>query len=478
MTSLLQKLWNSPTFTTWGSFATRLLSVTLVLPMMLTKLEPSEVAVMQLFASILAILMMLDFGLSPTLARMYSYAMGGATVDDLTDITKAPKKEVVAPNHEALRAVYGTLRWLYLRVAVVLTIGMGLIGTWLLIKPISQVADTHVGWIAWGITLLTSSVSVWGNVYNVVLMGGNQIAPMRRWETVFATCQILCTFAILHFGGKLLVLVLANQAWLVINVLRNRWLVRQLQPELNHVGAKAEQGVIQPMWPATWRSGIGILMSQGIIQSSGLVYSQFAPAKDVAAYLLALRLITLISQLSSVPFYTKLPLLGQLLAGGRKPELVRIAQKSMAVSHWLFVAGAAGVLYTASPLLTFIGSKVNFVSGDFWVVMALAFFAERYGAMHIHLYSVSNRIIWHIANGITGAIMIAGLMVLYPWLKDMALPAAMAMAYIGFYAWYCAVQSIRFSGQGFFAFEKSVAIPPILILMLGAGIHFLHFPGH
>ena len=53
---IIQRLWDSPTFTTWGSLASRLLSTLVVLPLILVKFSAAEVVVWQLFATLTTLL--------------------------------------------------------------------------------------------------------------------------------------------------------------------------------------------------------------------------------------------------------------------------------------------------------------------------------------------------------------------------------------------------------------------------------------
>jgi O-antigen/teichoic acid export membrane protein len=144
-------------------------------------------------------------------------------------------------------------------------------------------------------------------------------------------------------------------------------------------------------------------MCQGIIQASGLVYGQLASAAEVAAYFLALRVATLISQFCQAPFYSKLPRLAELQSAGNLVEQLRLTQRGMRVAYWVFALGAVAVALSADRVLHLIGSRTQFVSPGVWAVLALAYFAERFGAMHLQLYSLTNHIVWHIANGVSGS---------------------------------------------------------------------------
>ncbi|MFT3857440.1 MAG: hypothetical protein QM742_08070 [Aquabacterium sp.] len=91
MKSLFLRLWHSPTFMTWGSLASRLLGMTLVLPILLVKFPAAEVAIWQLFITLYTMQMLFDFGFAPTFSRLLAYAYGGATMQELSEMhRKAP----------------------------------------------------------------------------------------------------------------------------------------------------------------------------------------------------------------------------------------------------------------------------------------------------------------------------------------------------------------------------------------------------
>src|SRR5688572_5318811 len=76
--TLFQRLWHSPTFTTWGSTGTRFLSLVLVLPLLLRNLVPAEIAVWYLLSTIISLQGLADLGFAPTFTRLIAYGMGGA----------------------------------------------------------------------------------------------------------------------------------------------------------------------------------------------------------------------------------------------------------------------------------------------------------------------------------------------------------------------------------------------------------------
>jgi len=102
-------------------------------------------------------------------------------------------------------------------------------------------------------------------------------------------------------------------------------------------------------------------------------------------------------------------------------------------------------------------------------LLALAFWLERVGAMHIQLYSLTNHVLWHIANGVTGTAVCVVTVMLVPTLGLMAFPLAMALAYLGFYCPFALFHSRRAFVPKLWRFERGVSAGPLALLLVGLG---------
>ncbi len=459
------RVWHSATLTTWGSIFVRLASVVVLLPLVLTRYDAPEVAVWQLFSVLFSLALLFDFGFAPTFVRLLAYARGGATLDEMARPT-APFRVAVANlgSDGSVAAVFAAQRWLYLRLGIAAALVFGLIGSWALLRPIAHTANPTAAWCAWALVLSTMAVGFWGNGFGAAMQGMDHIAELRRWEIGCGLAQVASSAVVLLAGGGLFELVASYQFWIVFNAVRNRMLMKRLCPQLMAAPVRADRAVLRVLWPATWRSGIGVLMSQGIVQASGVIFSQVGDPAQVAAYLLALRVMTVASQFSAAPFYSKLPQLAKLQMTQQRVAQMALAQRGMRLAHWTFVLSVGLVAISAQPLLDLIGSRISFVSDAVWALMCLAFFAERFGAMHLQLYSVTNHIVWHIANGVTGMLMIGLSLALFPALGLMALPLGMLVAYTGFYCVYSFGKSSKSFEFTLFSFERSVSLLPALVL--------------
>lgn len=479
--SVLKKIfstvWHSPTLMTWGSFTTKSLSLVVVLPLVLTRLSTQEIALWYLFSTILGIQMLADIGFTPTFSRVIAYGMGGASnIKDLRNIERVQNSG--QPNWKIIEQICSTMRVVYLRLTIVSIGLLAIVGTWAMLKPISAATDATSAWLAWGVILLASTMTLQGNTYVAYLQGVDCIALLRRWEILTSLGAIATSFIVLIAGGGLLGLVLANQGWLILNILRNRWLCQTAEGGrfTQFTGNAVDKDVFEAVWSSAWRSGLGVIMSYGLIQASGVIYAQAGSARGVASYLLALRLIDMVSQFSQAPFYSKLPILARLRSEGKLAEQVRVAKRGMSLAYWAYIVGFIGLGLFVAPLLKLIGSHVEFVSPLLWILIGLGKFVERYGAMHIQLYSTTNHIIWHIANGVTGIIYILVSLTLFKAIDIYAFPLGILAGYIGFYSWYSAKHSYQAFGLNFWSFERSTMLIPLgIILLYSASASLLTF---
>lgn len=450
---------------TWGSFLTRSLSLVVVLPLILTRLSTEEIALWYLYMTIISFQIIVDVGFSPTFSRVIAYAMGGAKVDDL----KSPKDQNNGQaNWETLELICSEMRVIYSRLGLLWPMLLVLFGTLALVKPISHTQNTLSAWIAWGVILIVSTVTIRGNIYGTYLQGINKVALLQRWQAITSLGAIVTSFLVLILGGGILGLVIAHQGWQLLNILRNCWMSGVVEDGhfKSFARGKKSKKVFDAVWPSAWRSGIGVFMSYGLIQASGIMYAQVGSAAGVASYLLALRLIETVSSFSQAPFYSKLPTLARLFSESRENELIRVAKRGMILSHWTYITGFISLGLIGEPLLKFIGSNANFPTKMLWILLGLGFFVERYGAMHIQLYSTTNHIIWHIANGVMGIIYLIVSIVFFQFIGVYAFSIGILAGYLGFYAWYSAIHAYKAFDLKFMTFEKGTSFGPLAVILI------------
>ncbi len=461
---MVSRAWNSPTIMTWLSFLVRSLSLIIVLPLILIRFSTEEIALWYLFITIIGLQMFVDMGLSPTFSRVISYAMGGADVNDL----KSPKnKNNGKANWESIECISSEMRRIYSSISWFWTVLLSTAGTALLVIPISQVQDTTLAWSAWVVILIVSTIVIRGNIFVSYLLGINKVAILRRWEAITALGGVFASILVLSFDGNVLGMVIAHQSFVLVGIYINRKLSNAVENgRFKDFSLKNKNKIVMDaVWPSAWRSGIGVILTAGLMQLSGIMYAQFGSSAEIATYLLGLRLIITVSSFSQAPFYSKLPLLSRKYSEGKKDELIEIAKKGMMLSHWVYVLGFMFISVIGEKIFIFIGSNADFPSHLLWVLLGIGFFAERYGAMHLQLYSITNHIIWHTVTVWTGLIFLILSFLLIEAQGYLAYPIAKIGAYLGFYSWYCAKYSYKKFNIDFLRYESQVLMIPVVVFV-------------
>jgi len=471
---LAKDFFDSPTLMTWMSYSTKALTLFGVLPLVLKRFSPADVVLWYLFATIITMQTLADFGFRQTFSRIISYAFGGAKdIGVFNNAKNGDKHSNVttdsAPNITLLNSVVSTMNYIYLRLTGIIFILMAIFGTWTMYKPVGQSAHVSQAWYSWVIVLIVSCVSFYGKIYMNFLEGLFKIALVRRVETFTSLGSILTSILVLFFAPTLLNLVIVNQLWVLIVTFRDWYLCRVVDNRFYEQVSKPlpfDKKIFTKIWPAAWRSGISGLMSIGLTNATGLVYAQVGTTGAVAGYLLALRIISQVRDISMAPFYSKLPLLAMLRAKHDMVTLLKVIKRGMLLSHLVYVIGflCAGLLL--GPLLKVIKSDVQFVDPKLWLLLGIAFFIHRFGAMHMQVYLSTNHVISHIADGISGIIYIAVSIALIKYVGIYAVPFGMLAGYLGFYAWYAAKYSYSSLNVSFWNFEKKALLIPMLVLSL------------
>jgi len=456
-----QRYWNSPTLTTYSSFIAKSLNLVVVLPLVIQRLSSSEAAVWLLISTVFSFRILLDFGFTSTFARLFAYAMGGLKYLIEGKINVIQKEPVSGPNWKTVGLIWETMQVIYSGLAGISILLLITAGSWSMQKPISELTDPSQGWFAWICVSFGFPIALWGFRYNSFLMGTNHISLFRRYETIVNLISCIALIIILIWTPNLVSMTIVFYSVQVFGV----WINHRLSLSINNgiissfSNWRIDRKVIAIVWPIAWRSFLGVLFSAGLWNLTGFIYAQYAKAADLSIYLFSLQFLTGIGQFCQSPFYSRIPIMAKLRFQGKTREIVRIAQRGMCYTYisYVLLASIVGWMFWATKLS--IGNDFfPCVDLSLWFLLGLTILAERYGAMHLQLFSTTNIIVWHIANGITGLIIIFCLLILPSLLGVIGFPLSFLVGYVCFYCWYTARLSYRSIGYSFWQYEKTTMV--------------------
>jgi hypothetical protein len=474
---LIKSIWNSPTITTWLSYATKTLTLFAVLPLILKNFSEGDVALWYLYFTILiSVSGISEFGFKQTFSRLISFAFVGARDIGRIDSSNKQMVESEGPNIELMNSVVYGMRRIYTGLTLVFFIGLVTFGTWSLLKPMHNASNVKEGWVSWIVILVVSCIGFYGKIYVNYLEGLYKVALVKRIEILTSIAAIASSFLVLQFASSLLNLVLVNQFWVLVNIIRDWYLCYKIEGGLyKQVSEKVDvpKSIYSQMWAPAWRNGLGIAISTGIMNLNGVFVAQVADASSLASYLLALRLINQIKEISMAPFYSKLPLLAMLRVKNDIEGLREVCKRGMFMSNLSFALGFVLVGVCSNYLLSLIHSETQFVSHTMWLLLGIGFFFQRMGGMHIQVYMSSNHVISHITDIVSGVIFFLTVVILFRFIGIYAIPVGMITGYSGFYFWYGASRSYKSLGLRFGSFELKIL--PIPVLLIAAYIVYAYY---
>lgn len=385
-------LWSSPTFTTWGKQGAEAIRMLAVTPLILTRFDTTEIAAWYLFASLLFFGHLLQGGVSRTFSRTISFGMAGAS--DLAPIKdlKVSNSKSGSPNWELVGRAYGTVGWLNLVLALcsgLLAAGMGYYG-------LERLVEGHTNpdeiWWAFGIFLISQTVIFVFRKYEIALRGMNYVPLINRWSALISLISVAVGAFVLAFGANIWQLALAMQGVLMLDVLRMRFLLRQVEGgRAKRFPARClDRQVIGWAWPPLWKSLASNLSQEGVIQFALVLFARNGEAGVVASFLFSYRILRVIGRVSDAPFTSHGPKFSALLARGEVDHLKVLFLRQISRSQMLLAAGIliGGLVFTLG--LPLIGSEIGFLDLRAWFCFGLIFLVYRLIVMTRGVFILGN----------------------------------------------------------------------------------------
>jgi hypothetical protein len=406
--------WHSPTLNTWLNLCVQSLAFLVLLPLSLRSLSDAGVSVFFLLLSVLGLQIVFNFGFQPTFARLIAYATGGLSVEAMPDLREKSRPESTPgaenANIESFQRICAAMLTIHFRLAAFAGFFLVTVGSLAMRQPISQLENPVDGWLAWGIVLSGFFLKIRYSNYQTFLTGSGHVALVQRWQALFSALSLGSMILALTLTRSISVVVLSHQLWVLLSLLCYREMAIRLSGKRfpTWQRTKADSLVQRIAWRNAWRSGLGIIGSKLSQQSLGFIYAQFGSSASVATFLIAMRLIEAVENFSMAPFYSRLPQLNKLRARSQHYQLEDLAAKRMRYAHWVYLLGFIAATAVGPLLLSHTGSDITFPQQMLWYTLGLAFMLQRFGGMHLQLYSTTNHIIWHWVS-LTQGILIVGL---------------------------------------------------------------------
>lgn len=373
-------MFRSTTITSWFSYLTKAISLGLILPKVLISFSQDEVTFWLLALSISSLSILVDFGFSPTFIRHISQ--------------RNNKKEIAS----IVRKIYTRCTFIYFFI-------LASIGTLVIFSSVEVTAESSM---SWGWLVVCQSIMMYGKYYEVILRGANKIAMLNNMDSITNLFVALALLIVVYFFSSLFTLIFVSQGvWLCI-LIRNKYLcARYVQLDNDLEVGYNYQSILND----SWKTGVMSISSHLIVNMSGVLMSLFIKGDSLNAFLVSMKIIQVVNQISWAPFYSKLPLLNKLRVNASVEVFANESLRYLNRSVYVLLIGMFSLcilVYTNNNFLFF---DVNLQPLTFFILLTISYYCERMSSMHAQIYMTTNKIPFYKTYPINALIFLLSLIV-------------------------------------------------------------------
>jgi O-antigen/teichoic acid export membrane protein len=390
----------------WNICATilKVASAAILLPFILKYFSNELVGIWTIFMAITTLIVLIDFGFSPTFTRNLSYIFSGAKnlqTDGIETIT-TNNSEI---DYGLLQGLIGAMKWLYSRGALFILLLSATLGTGYISYILRDYSgDTTQVFIAWIILCVYNTYNFYTLYYESLLMGKGMVKTNKQ-IIILGRLTYLAVAIVLILCGAGLVAVVASQfiSTLITRVLSYKvFFTKSLQSKLAAVLSQNRIKLIKTIYPNAVRIGLVYCGNVLVMQSTIFIGSFYLDLNEIGSFGITLQLVTLLVTLSKLYLDTFFPKIVQYYSHNDFLSIKQIYKKGKWYFFTVFLLGGVTLLCLGNPFLQLIGSKTSLISSSLLAVFILFLFLDTQQLLASNILLAGNKVPFLKSNLITG----------------------------------------------------------------------------
>ena len=376
----------------------------ILLPFILHKMPQETVGIWNIFQTITALVMLLDFGFRPTFARNISYIFSG--VKSLQRNGVAHTTSEAAVDYSLLK---GTLlamkrfyRWMALAVFALLATAGTAYFYYILQKYSGDRQDALIAWI---LLIAINCYNLYTFYYEALLTGKGYVTRAQQINMLGQAVYLALAIGLIYAGFGLTAIV-ASQ--LISTVIRRIMTYRvfftpELKANIESVEPQEPKEILSAISPNAVKIGLTQLGGFMVNKSAILIGSAFLTLEQVACYGITIQVMDILARCATVFYQSYLPKLAQCRAendlNGLKRYYILCTGSLLAV----YAVGSVAWIFLGNWALDIIQSQTHFVPTAMLMVMLLISMLEHNHAVSAGFIMADNKIPFFIPSLVSGA---------------------------------------------------------------------------
>ena len=376
----------------------------ILLPFILHKMPQETVGIWNIFQTITALVMLLDFGFRPTFARNISYIFSG--VKSLQRNGVAHTTSEAAVDYSLLK---GTLlamkrfyRWMALAVFALLATAGTAYFYYILQKYSGDRQDALIAWI---LLIAINCYNLYTFYYEALLTGKGYVTRAQQINMLGQAVYLALAIGLIYAGFGLTAIVASQLISTVIRrILTYRvFFTPELKANIESVEPQEPKAILSAISPNAIKIGLTQLGGFMVNKSAILIGSAFLTLEQVACYGITIQVMDILARCATVFYQSYLPKLAQCRAendlNGLKRYYILCTGSLLAV----YAVGGVAWIFLGNWALDLIQSQTHFVPAAMLMVMLLISTLEHNHAVSAGFIMADNKIPFFIPSLVSGA---------------------------------------------------------------------------
>lgn len=453
----------------WNFLATffKAASSALLLPLILRMLPSEEVGLYMIFLSVTFLVSLFDFGFSASFSRNLAYIFSG--VRELKTEGVSRSVEPGAVDYSLLKGTIASMKWLYLRISVIVFLILSTAGTFYIHIILENYSGNKTNaFIAWGILCTINSYSLYTFYYDSLLVGRGLIKRSKQ-IIVFSQVVFLVSATILLLMGYGLIAIVTSQLIYVVisrSLSRKIFFTHDLRSNLNKARQAETSEVLRSITPNAIKLGLTIFGGILVQRSAVFIGSLFLPLSDIASYGLTRQIFDIMAGLAPVFVSTYIPLISKYRVEGEIEKIKSIYLKGTFISLVIFFTGFIVIYFFGNPVLIYLNSETKLLPPVLIIAVMIVTFLEMNHSSAANILLTKNEVPFFIPSVVSGIItaIILFLLLKFTELGLMSLLIAPGIVDISYQSWkwpYEVIKDLRISFYDIFRSIRSLSTTKI-----------------
>jgi O-antigen/teichoic acid export membrane protein len=415
----LIKIGRKDIFWNYGATFLKISSSALLIPFIL-KMMPSEmVGIWTVFMTISSFSGLLDLGFNLSFTRNITYIFSGVRSLKITGV-ESVSTDNQSVDYDLLKGVIQAMRWFYLRMAIVLFILLGTLGSYYIFNLLQGYTGNHLEvYISWALFCLINAYNLFTLYFDSLLQGRGLVKKSKQIVIIGQSAYLIIAASLILVGYGLIAIISA-QAFSVI-IIRYLSYKSFFTPELKQLiysaVPRSKKEIIKTIYPNALKIGLTSLGGFMVQRSAIIIGSLYLSLKEIASYGITMQLIGVITGLAGIYIATYQPRIMQYRVENNDTGIKRLYLNGQIIIFLTYIIGGIILLFFGEWAINSIGSQTHLIPQLLFLVAIMISFLENNHSVAGTILLSKNEVPFFKASLIAGGVTIVLLFILFQFAK-------------------------------------------------------------